>query len=312
VTLSWDANSELNLAGYKIYYKTDFSGPPYDGIGADEGDSPIAISLNDLNDSDYPQYTIHGLKETETYFFVVTAYVAEGEESSYSNEVYNLCSHVFPSLVDAGFSASPRSGYKPLSVNFSDQSAGGIESWSWDFGDGAISIEQNPLHTYLEARSYEVRLIVSGPDGCDAETMTDFIVVHPETIGVDEMETGRFESSGKGKLQTQTFVTTDTFVRGDEVIIRAYLEDLGTGVPVAGATAEITISDSENTILISNPSNDDGVAEVTWKTLAPKKKGKQSGTGGTMPGIYEATVTNISAPDHTWDGVNTLAVLAIQ
>ncbi len=33
VTLAWDANTESDLAGYKVYYKTGSAGEPYDGTG---------------------------------------------------------------------------------------------------------------------------------------------------------------------------------------------------------------------------------------------------------------------------------------
>ncbi len=87
VELAWDANTESDLAGYYVYYKTGSSGAPYDGTGVNEGDSPIQVPLGDLTDQDNPNYTITGLSDTETYFFVVTAYNTEGHESAYSNEV---------------------------------------------------------------------------------------------------------------------------------------------------------------------------------------------------------------------------------
>jgi hypothetical protein len=87
ITLKWDANTEPNVAGYKIYYKIGSSGPPYDGNGAAEGDSPLVIPLQGLNNPNYPQFKIHGLNEGETYFFVITAYTTDGKESGYSGEV---------------------------------------------------------------------------------------------------------------------------------------------------------------------------------------------------------------------------------
>jgi hypothetical protein len=42
-TLAWDPNSEPDLDGYKVYYKTGSSGEPYDGTGATQGDSPIDV-----------------------------------------------------------------------------------------------------------------------------------------------------------------------------------------------------------------------------------------------------------------------------
>ena len=86
ITLAWDANSETDLAGYKLYYDKDVSGPEYIGIGINEGDSPIEIPLFDLSDTQNPQFKVTGLT-TGTYYFVVTAYDNVGNESGYSNEV---------------------------------------------------------------------------------------------------------------------------------------------------------------------------------------------------------------------------------
>lgn len=90
VTLMWDANTEPNLAGYRIYYDTN-PGHPYEGYGAQEGASPIEIDL--YNDDENPdpevvEYTIDGLPDGE-YYFAVTAF-DDGVpplESDYSNEV---------------------------------------------------------------------------------------------------------------------------------------------------------------------------------------------------------------------------------
>lgn len=91
VTLTWDSHSGPGLAGYKIYYKTCDKyprlGPPYNGTGIIEGDSPILVPLGKLKDPDNPQFTIHGLDKTAIYFFAVTAYDSEGKESNYSKEI---------------------------------------------------------------------------------------------------------------------------------------------------------------------------------------------------------------------------------
>ena len=80
VTLSWDPNTEPDVAGYKIYYKTESSGPPYNGTGLTEGKSPIDVE-------NQTEFTLHGLTEDVTYFFVATAYDTEGLESDYSEEL---------------------------------------------------------------------------------------------------------------------------------------------------------------------------------------------------------------------------------
>ena len=46
-----------------------------------------------------------------------------------------------------------------LTVDFIDTSIGAL-SWRWDFGDGNISTEQNPSHTFEETGDYEVKLYI--------------------------------------------------------------------------------------------------------------------------------------------------------
>jgi len=77
----------------------------------------------------------------------------------------------------ADFSAIPIEGTVPLLVQFADQSIGIVDTWSWNFGDGATSNEQNPSHLYTSIGTYTVTLIVSGPGGTDSRTRTDYIVV---------------------------------------------------------------------------------------------------------------------------------------
>ncbi len=79
--------------------------------------------------------------------------------------------------VTAGYSASPTSGTVPLTVQFSDSSAGSIKSWFWDFGDGNTSTEQNPSHTYETADTFTVSLTVTGPGGSDTETKEKYIIM---------------------------------------------------------------------------------------------------------------------------------------
>ncbi len=62
-----------------------------------------------------------------------------------------------PVLPVANFSSNVTSGYAPLSVQFTDLSKNAT-GWNWNFGDGANSTEQNPIHTYSTAGNYTVTL----------------------------------------------------------------------------------------------------------------------------------------------------------
>ena len=62
-------------------------------------------------------------------------------------------------------------------MQFTDESAGGVTSWLWDFGDTFTSTQQNPMHTYNLTGTHTVSLQVSGPGGGDSLTKLDYITV---------------------------------------------------------------------------------------------------------------------------------------
>ena len=70
ITVSWNANTESDLSGYKIYYGT--SSGSYD----DEVDVGNTTS-----------FSINNLVVGTTYYFVVTAYDFSGNESGFSKEI---------------------------------------------------------------------------------------------------------------------------------------------------------------------------------------------------------------------------------
>jgi PKD repeat protein len=80
---------------------------------------------------------------------------------------------------DANFTASPRSGYSPLVVQFTDISSGAPTARSWDFqNDGIVdSNAQNPSYTYSSPGTYAVKLHVTNAYGSDTEIKTGFITV---------------------------------------------------------------------------------------------------------------------------------------
>jgi PKD repeat protein len=75
----------------------------------------------------------------------------------------------------AEFTAEPKIGPEPLTVQFTDRSTGNITSWLWNFEDGTTSIYKNPIHTFYDPYSYTVSLKVTGPDGSDTETKAAYI-----------------------------------------------------------------------------------------------------------------------------------------
>jgi uncharacterized membrane protein len=50
-------------------------------------------------------------------------------------------------------------------VAFEDETIGQATKWKWDFGDGASSTEQYPIHQYARGGDFTVTLEVEGPQG---------------------------------------------------------------------------------------------------------------------------------------------------
>ena len=59
------------------------------------------------------------------------------------------------------FTANTTSGPAPLTIRFTDQSAGDPESWYWEFGDGSTSTGPNPVHIYRVPGTYTVNLTIN-------------------------------------------------------------------------------------------------------------------------------------------------------
>lgn len=91
VTIQWYANVEPDLLGYKLYYHAGPSAPPYTGSDAIEGDSPIVVYAGDITVDDICRYTLSGLQDTESYYFAVSAFDTQGNESDYSGEACFNC-----------------------------------------------------------------------------------------------------------------------------------------------------------------------------------------------------------------------------
>jgi len=68
----------------------------------------------------------------------------------------------------------------PVSVNFTNSSTG-ASSWDWSFGDGGTSTSQNPSHTYNNAGTNTVTLIVANSNNTCFDTIskTNFITYSP-------------------------------------------------------------------------------------------------------------------------------------
>ena len=163
---------------------SDFMGSP------PLGKTPLAVYFEDLSTGEITSWSwdfgdagtspaqnpSHTYNTPGTYTVSLTVTGPGGSDTEIKTDYIT----VTPPAPVADFSADPTSGTAPLAVNFTDLSTGSITNWSWNFGDGGTSTEQNPTHTYNTAGTYTVSLTVTGPGGSDTETKIDYITVSTE------------------------------------------------------------------------------------------------------------------------------------
>ena len=72
-------------------------------------------------------------------------------------------------------SPSTISGTTPFVVEFRDTSGGSPTAWNWDFDDGSVSTQQDPLnHTFTTTdptHTFHVKLTASNAAGSSSSTM---------------------------------------------------------------------------------------------------------------------------------------------
>lgn len=72
----------------------------------------------------------------------------------------------------ADFTFSPVLPSIGQTVQFTDHSSGSPTAWSWSFGDGATSTQQNPTHAFSSAADFSVKLTVTTASGSGSVTKT--------------------------------------------------------------------------------------------------------------------------------------------
>lgn len=101
----------------------------------------------------------------------------------------NGCSGILSTTVNvhpipvANFTPNDICINQPLQFNdISTVGSGSIVSWSWNFGDGNISQQQDPIHNYATSGTYTVNLIITTNNGCrDTASRTFNVFPLPQT-----------------------------------------------------------------------------------------------------------------------------------
>ena len=124
-------------------------------------------------DAGYPQSDYSNEPQSNGNRINIGAYGNTIRESK--SPAYNPIVPIFPS---ANFSNNVTSGYAPLYVQFTDHS-GNATGWSWNFGDGTTSTQQNPVHVFATAGTYTVSLTASNGNGTSSTSAQIVVSARP-------------------------------------------------------------------------------------------------------------------------------------
>jgi parallel beta-helix repeat protein len=167
-----------------------------------------------------------------------------------------------------------------LAADFTDTSSdpdGTVVEWTWDFGDGTTSTEQNPSHTYAAANDYTVTLTVTDNDGATSAATTQTVTV-TEPPPANQAPTASF-------TWTATDLTvdfTDTSTDPDGTLV-GWSWDFGDGststqqnpshtyAAANDYTVTLTVTDNDGATgtFTDNVTASDPPAEVTISTIEP-------------------------------------------
>lgn len=144
---------------------------------------------------------------------------------------------IVSTLHDPDFDGTPLSGEAPLAVQFDATPVPELfaKTFLWDFGDGTLSYERDPLHTYLSEGVYDVSLTVSYDENDLTKTKTSYISVSvTELVGDMTAIDGTYLFSGDGTFLPETvdgdmtavdstylFTGDGTFFTGNDGVMEA-------------------------------------------------------------------------------------------
>ncbi|TAE46568.1 MAG: PKD domain-containing protein [Cytophagales bacterium] len=150
-TLPTNTNGEINQ--WKWIFKTD-----------------MGIKL----DSTTLQNPFYTFLTAGTYQVELTAQNSNGCKRTLTKNI------VVNNSLTSQFQTSTNGGFAPLQVSFTNLTTN-ANSFYWDFGNGMISTQQNPIMTFTTAGTYLIRYQARNAQGCGTIATKNIIVGNPPT-----------------------------------------------------------------------------------------------------------------------------------
>ena len=169
-------------------------------------------------------------------------------------------------LPDAVFTADHFSGEAPLEVSFdaSDSTApdGSIETYSWDFDDGATGSGMKISHTFNQG-TFSVELEITDEDGNTDISSATIDVTEPNSESTVASFTAN-PTDGAAPLDV-AFDASDSF--DPDGSIETYSWDFGNGVTDAGELASNTFYSGGEYVVTLTVTDDEGEEHTATETI---------------------------------------------
>lgn len=100
----------------------------------------------------------------------------------------------------------------PYAVHFTNKTAGAVQSYRWDFGDGTFDVTANPVHTYNNYGHYTVKLTAMSASGCQTETSKE------SYIDIEAIKITSFNNLPDSGCRPLTVKPTANFTKPDGIV----------------------------------------------------------------------------------------------
>ncbi|WP_292387773.1 PGF-pre-PGF domain-containing protein [Methanosarcina sp. UBA5] len=159
-------------ANYTVSPNSLFAGESVTFVDHSTNQATEQLDFGDNSPATSTANAVHIYTSPGTYTVKLTV---ENEVSSDSMIQTITVIQATPPVAD--FTSNCTEGPRPLSIAFTDTSTGLPKSWSWNFGDGSTSADQNPVHVYSNDGVYNVTLTVVNSKGSNSIEKQNYITV---------------------------------------------------------------------------------------------------------------------------------------
>lgn len=213
----------------------------------------------------------------------VSLQVTNPEGQSLIEEVSYVTVAAAPS---AGFTYSATT----TSVSFSNTSVNAT-SYSWEFGDGLSSTEENPTHTYAAPGTYNVTLNIG--NGCGSDVIQQSIVVYDQPNAL-------FSSNGQTGCENISFQFTD--MSYGNIVDRIW--NFPGGTPATSTDPNPVVNYAapgsyDVTLQVTNPAGQSTLTQSSHISISPQPTVGFSYSASNTTVSFSNTSTN--AVSHFWE-----------